>query len=107
MDEVAAPGPFLDLHARYKTLQVVALLTRELPAEDGKRWHLDHGGDLLDPALQLVCVGSQQLVPVAEDDLGADLMRVERGGPQRIRDEVEAHAALKRGECVGEPGAAQ
>ena len=107
VDEVPATRPLLELGAGHEPAEVVALVVREPLAEHREERHLDRGRDLLDPRLQPLGLRAHQLVPVAQDDVLANLLRGEQLGAQRLRDAVEAHAVLERLESAGEARAAQ
>src|SRR4051794_25556795 len=107
MEEMAVARPLLELDAADESTEGVTFVACELVAEQREDRHVDRGRDLLDPRLQLLGLAAHQLIPVTQDDVLTDLLRCDHLRSQRLRDAIDAHAALKRLERACEAGAAQ
>ena len=107
VDEMAATLPLVDLRERNVREGVVALLPGQPLAEQEQARYVDALCDLLDPRLQLVGIGPHQLLEVAERDVTAHVLGVQRQRAKRLGHEVQAHAVLHRREGVGERRAAK
>ena len=79
----------------------------ELVSEHAEARRVDARHCRLDLVLQLTRVVAKQLLPVAEDDLLADVLALELPGAQRLGHVLESHALLKRRKRVGEAVASQ
>src|SRR4051812_4331758 len=77
VDEVAAVSPLFDLHPADAVPEVRSLAGAQLVSEHAEARRVDAGHRRLDLVLQLTGVVFEQLHPVAEDDLLADVLTLE------------------------------
>ena len=72
--EVSGPGPLLDLDSGDQCGHVLALGLLEPATEHGEVRAGDPACHFVDPLLHVLGIGSQHLVPVAEDELRPDTL---------------------------------
>src|SRR3954452_10325050 len=107
VDEVPAVWPLFELYAAHVLLETGALAGAQSASEHAQARSVDAGHRRLHLVLELTRVVVEQLLPVAEYHLPADVLAGELPGAERLGYVLESHALLEGRERVGEAVASQ